>query len=593
MSNRKKAAGDRGRHIPQHRKEPSWTVGDLPGLPSGLGAKIIVAGVAGATLAIPATSAFASPSSVPAGSTPAMVTISKAADRAGVYRVHAGTTTRPTAQPDVQVPAAYRAAQQHRAAHQHSAAGERRETNQHGRSGQTRHSPPQPTAAPSGSSAASGSASQTMPLPPQTVAASNPAVSAAQGAGSGLLLEPDGTFAVLAPSASNMLSVPAGSLIINSDGTFLSPSVGTYATSYGLITVAQAPGSGTGSAGTATSGTVPVNPGGPFQPTPQLPSQGGTTTVSQPNDATVPLPVLPPNAGGGQTAVGGAVVPTLAPLQVATPAPGSDPCGLSAVAICSFNPALPGTGTAIPPEAFGVPTATTAPATPAPATAGSATGAPTTGATAPATGTTAPSAPATTATAPATTAPATTAPSTAAPTAPSTAAPTAPSTAAPTAPSTPSAPAFVCAGHHCAGHRHRASDHPHSGQGTGTGTQACGAGGQRHGWSDRGRQRDGHAQREREPGLPGVGNRGQPAPVIAYRQPSPADSADLPADRSERDSGRSGTPGPDPEPEPAGAAFGAPARADTGSRPEHGHRHRVPGRTGREPRQPRPVGVAR
>ena len=52
MSNRTKAAGTRERHAPQHRKDPFWTVGDLAGVPGGLGAKIVVAGVAGATLAL-------------------------------------------------------------------------------------------------------------------------------------------------------------------------------------------------------------------------------------------------------------------------------------------------------------------------------------------------------------------------------------------------------------------------------------------------------------------------------------------------------------------------------------------------------------
>jgi hypothetical protein len=62
MSNKTRASGARRRHVPQHRKEPSWAVGDLA-LPRGLGTKIVVAGVAGAALAIPATSALASPSS--------------------------------------------------------------------------------------------------------------------------------------------------------------------------------------------------------------------------------------------------------------------------------------------------------------------------------------------------------------------------------------------------------------------------------------------------------------------------------------------------------------------------------------------------
>ena len=44
MSNKTKTAGTRRRHAPQHRKEPSWTVGDLAAMPGGLGAKIVVAG---------------------------------------------------------------------------------------------------------------------------------------------------------------------------------------------------------------------------------------------------------------------------------------------------------------------------------------------------------------------------------------------------------------------------------------------------------------------------------------------------------------------------------------------------------------------
>jgi len=57
MSSKAKTMGASRRHIPQHRKEPSWTAGGLA-VPSGLGAKIVVAGMAGATLAVPALAGF-------------------------------------------------------------------------------------------------------------------------------------------------------------------------------------------------------------------------------------------------------------------------------------------------------------------------------------------------------------------------------------------------------------------------------------------------------------------------------------------------------------------------------------------------------
>src|ERR1039457_1837970 len=69
----------RRRRAPQHRREPSWTVSDLAAMPGGLGAKIVVAGMAGATLALPATSAFASPSSIVTKPSSTMFTFSKAA----------------------------------------------------------------------------------------------------------------------------------------------------------------------------------------------------------------------------------------------------------------------------------------------------------------------------------------------------------------------------------------------------------------------------------------------------------------------------------------------------------------------------------
>lgn len=36
MSNRKKLTGTNGRYVSRHRKEPSWTIGDLAGGPGGL-----------------------------------------------------------------------------------------------------------------------------------------------------------------------------------------------------------------------------------------------------------------------------------------------------------------------------------------------------------------------------------------------------------------------------------------------------------------------------------------------------------------------------------------------------------------------------
>lgn len=62
MSNKKRALGGSRRYVSKHRKEPSWKVGDLAAVPAGLTAKLAVAGLAGAALAIPASSAIASPS---------------------------------------------------------------------------------------------------------------------------------------------------------------------------------------------------------------------------------------------------------------------------------------------------------------------------------------------------------------------------------------------------------------------------------------------------------------------------------------------------------------------------------------------------
>jgi hypothetical protein len=85
MSNKKKAASPRKRHIPRHRKEPSWTVGDLAALRGGLSVKIVAAGLAGATLAIPATSAFASPASIASATRPSspLITFTRLADQRG------------------------------------------------------------------------------------------------------------------------------------------------------------------------------------------------------------------------------------------------------------------------------------------------------------------------------------------------------------------------------------------------------------------------------------------------------------------------------------------------------------------------------
>ena len=88
MSNKTKAAGTSRRRTPQHRKEPSWTVGDLSAMPGGLGTKIVIAGVAGAALALPATSAFASPSSIATTPSSTMFTF-KAASQPAASRTHA------------------------------------------------------------------------------------------------------------------------------------------------------------------------------------------------------------------------------------------------------------------------------------------------------------------------------------------------------------------------------------------------------------------------------------------------------------------------------------------------------------------------
>jgi hypothetical protein len=257
MSNKTKTAGTRRRHAPQHRKEPSWTVGDLAAMPGGLGAKIVVAGVAGATLALPATSAFASPSAIPTHPGPGLISVTRAAGQ----------------------PTRFRA--------------------EHSRN-----------------NAAGGSAKQNMQPGHPTVAASEQADPAGQGPG--LLLEPNGTFMTLARSTSNVHTVPAGSLIITSNGIMMRPVSGTYATIYGLITVAQASGSGTPSAAAPALGAVSVNPGGPLQ----APPQGQPTTGSQPGGgATLPAsaPATPPSTAAPAAFGGGTAVPTPTPAPVVTP----------------------------------------------------------------------------------------------------------------------------------------------------------------------------------------------------------------------------------------------------------------------------------
>src|SRR5450631_4513892 len=75
---------------------------------------------------------------------------------------------------------------------------------------------------------------------PPALRAQPPAPPGSQGPG--LLLEANGTFVPLPLSSTNVYAIPAGSLIITSDGNLVSPPAGTYVTPYGLITVTQAPG---------------------------------------------------------------------------------------------------------------------------------------------------------------------------------------------------------------------------------------------------------------------------------------------------------------------------------------------------------------
>src|ERR1017187_1064255 len=311
MSNKTKAAGTRGRHAPQHRREPSWTVSDLAAMPGWLGAKIVVAGVAGATLAIPATSAFASPSSIVTKPSSTMFTFSKAASQPGAFRTHADAPAGLRARSNGHV-SPPRQATQHQATYLRATKDRATEqwAAEHHQSQQTRHWPVQPTAGQAGTTGATGSAAGTTGSttgttgsmqPGQTPAPSGSATSASQGPG--LLLEANGTFVPLPLSSTNVYAIPARSLISTSDGTLASPPAGTYVTPYGLITVTQAPGGGAPSAGTttgtigtttgtptgattgatgmptgatgmptgATTGSVYVNPGGPLQAPPQQP----------------------------------------------------------------------------------------------------------------------------------------------------------------------------------------------------------------------------------------------------------------------------------------------------------------------------------
>src|ERR1039457_6822248 len=264
MSNRTKAAGTRERHAPQHRKDPFWTVDDLAGVPGGLGAKIVVAGVAGATLALPAMSAFASPSSIHTSPGPRLISITRAAGQGTAFRVH-------------------------------PIAGHGRNRATHGAANQSIHVRP-------------------------TVAASDPAGPAAPGPG--LLLEPNGTFMTLPQSATNVHTVPAGSLLITSNGIMMRPLSGTYATSYGLITVSQAPGSGTPLAAGMTPGTVSVNPGGPLQAPAGAPAAFGAGPVAPtltPASVTTPTPIATPTPAAISTAAK-APAAASAPAAAAKPA---------------------------------------------------------------------------------------------------------------------------------------------------------------------------------------------------------------------------------------------------------------------------------
>src|ERR1022692_4949586 len=363
MSNKTKAAGTRRRHAPQHRREPSWTVSDLAAMPGGLGAKIVVAGMAGATLALPATSAFASPSSIVTKPSSTMFTFSKAAGQPGAFRTHADAPAGLRARSNGHVSPPRQAAQ-----HQATSlrATKDRATEQwaaeHHQSQQTRHWPVQPTAGQAGTTGATGSAAGTTGSttgttgsmqPGQTPAPSGSATSASQGPG--LLLEANGTFVPLPLSSTNVYAIRAGSLIITSDGNLVSPPAGTYVTPYGLITVTQAPGGGAPSAGT-TTGTIGTTTGTPTGAT------GTSGTSGTPTGATTGATGMPTGATTGSVYVnpGGPLqAPPQQPVPVTTPA---------------------GDGTGVSQGASAASTASTVTTAAAPVTAASVTAAPVTAA---------------------------------------------------------------------------------------------------------------------------------------------------------------------------------------------------------------------
>jgi hypothetical protein len=170
----------------------------------------------------------------------------------------------------------------------------------------------------------------------RAVAAPDPADSASHGPG--LLLEPGGTFVTLARSSTNVRTVPAGSLIIMSDGTMMRPLDGTYSTIYGLITVAQPAGSGTQSAGTAPPTAAPsptavsaataapvATPATPKPPVQIVSAMGGVTVA---DNGTV-TPTGNVNLAFPGSGIGGSLplsLPAAAPAQPAQPAfPAADP----------------------------------------------------------------------------------------------------------------------------------------------------------------------------------------------------------------------------------------------------------------------------
>ncbi len=274
MSNRTKATGAGRRHIPQHRKDPSWTVADLAAVPGGLGTKIVVAGMAGATLAIPATSVLASPSSLPPRPGSGVLAFSHLTGQGTALRTHTGFAPGPKTHPDGQVRRHHRV--------------------------------------------------------------SEPADSASRGPG--LLLEPGGTFVTLAQSSSNVHTVPAGSLIITSDGTMMRPLAGTYSTIYGLVTVAQPAGSGTQPAVGAPPATATPSPTTPATATPlPRPTAAVAAPVAAPATAQPAVQIV--SAMGGVTvADNGTVTPT---GNVNLAFPGSGIGGSLPLSLPSAAPAEP------------------------------------------------------------------------------------------------------------------------------------------------------------------------------------------------------------------------------------------------------------